>query len=63
VLWETEGMPPARTVVHSDGTWDEFEGGDRRPQRAASAAELKALRAAIDGVDWDALPDPMPCPD
>lgn len=59
VLWETDGQPSARTVVHDDGTWAEIEGATREPQRPASAAELKALRAAIAGIDWDTLPDPV----
>jgi hypothetical protein len=62
VLWETEGQPPARTVVRTDGTWVEIEDTKHRPQRPASAGELQALRAAIEAVDWDALPDPIPCP-
>ena len=59
VLWETEGQPPARTLVHDDGVWIETDGDAREPQRPASAAELEALRAAIAGIDWDALPDPV----
>jgi hypothetical protein len=63
VLWETAGRPAERTIVRTDGTWVEIDGATREPQRTASADELQALREAIDGIDWDSLPDPIPCPE
>jgi hypothetical protein len=63
VLWETAGEVPERTVVHADGTWFTDAGAEREPQRPASVAEPRALHTAIDGIHWDALPDPIPCPD
>jgi hypothetical protein len=62
VRWETEGDPPAQTLVHTDGTWVDVEGAKRTPQRKASPAELQALRAAIAAIDWNALPDAVTSP-
>jgi hypothetical protein len=59
VVWRTEGDVTERTLVYPDGRSVSVRGQDEQEEQSYSVDELAAIRAAINRIDWRALPDPV----
>jgi hypothetical protein len=59
IVWRTNGDETERTLVYEDGRNVSVRGKQEREEPPYTPAELNAIRAALQRIDWRSLPNPV----